>query len=60
LLFLCGRELEVRGCELRRVVPSRSEVDGPQQRTADSGSAGAQAGKLQAQESRREYLIGWC
>lgn len=28
LPFLCGREVEVRGCELRRVVPSLSEVDG--------------------------------
>jgi hypothetical protein len=28
LPFLCGREVEVRGCELRRVVPSRSEVNG--------------------------------
>jgi hypothetical protein len=28
LPFLCGREVEVRGCELRRVAPSQSEADG--------------------------------
>jgi len=50
--LLCGREVKVRGGELRQVVPSQSAWTGPLQRIGRRNTAG------QARESRREYQAG--